>query len=140
VSSTITAPVGAPPISADWDPELDGPAWLADPKLAEKILADMRREHIFRLLTGYYEDRGAAHAALRKIDPDCPRREWIRIGMALKHEFGEEGWFLWQSWSSRGEKYDPSTIRSQWDSFRKHPNPVTLGTILHLAKAEVARG
>lgn len=123
-----------------WDPELDGPAWLDDPALAAEALAEILRDYWYKMLSGYFDRRESAQEALKRINPDCHRRDWVRVGMALKHEFGEEGWLLWDSWSRRGEKYDPGTIREQWDSFRdNHANPVTLGTILHLAK-EAAHG
>jgi hypothetical protein len=96
-------------------------------------------EHLFRVYSGYYEKEQKARDALRKISPDLPRKDWIRVGAALKHEFGEAGWPMWNLWSAPGKTYDPSTIRYQWESFREHETPATLGTILFLAK-EASRG
>ncbi len=111
---------------------------LTDEAVA-RAMKVIEEDHLFRLFTGYYVKEQKARDALRKISPDLPRKDWIRVGAALKHEFGEAGWSMWQAWSAPGKTYDASTIRGQWESFRKHENPATLGTILHLAKG-VDRG
>jgi hypothetical protein len=59
--------------------------------------------------------------------------------MGLKHQFGNAGYDLWDSWSATcGEKYPgPAETQTQWDSFSNNPpgkTPVTYGTVRHLAK------
>lgn len=88
--------------------------------------------------------------ALRKVDPDVDRIEWLRIGMALKHQFSphqeEEAWHLFDEWSQgelsdiplfKATKYEgDEKTRASWDSFRPSPDnrvPVTVRTLLHKA-------
>ncbi len=72
-------------------------------------------------------------AMLEKLDPDCGREDWIHVGMAIKHETGgsEEGFSIWNAWSSRGSKYPgQAALLGQWASFRTdRANPITIATI-----------
>lgn len=88
-----------------------------------------------------------ARDALSKIDPDLDRPDWLRVGMALKHQFSphqeEEAFQLFDDWS-RGEltgqplfsasKYaGTDKTRSTWESFQPSPDnrvPVTVRTML----------
>jgi hypothetical protein len=77
-----------------------------------------------------------------KIDPDLGRDEWIRVGMALHHETdgGEEGFDLWNEWSSEGYKYpSEEALRGQWDSFERRRGSVgrqvTMASVIKLANA-----
>lgn len=58
-------------------------------------------------------------ALLRGLDPDMGRDDWVRVGMAIHHEFGgsEEGFALWDAWSRQGKKYVGSDMRACWNSF-----------------------
>ncbi len=76
-----------------------------------------------------------------KIDPDLGRDEWIRVGMALHHETdgGEEGFDLWNEWSSEGYKYpSEEALRGQWDSFERRRGSVgrqvTMASVIKLVK------
>lgn len=78
--------------------------------------------------------------ALDCISPDCPMQQWIEIGMGLKHQFGEDGWVIWNDWSSKSDtKYSgEEKTRSRWDSFVANPvnrKPVTLRSVLRIAEA-----
>jgi len=57
---------------------------------------------------------------------------WLRVGMAL-HSSGET-WAraVWDTWSQRSAKYDPTTQEEKWASFTPEGG-VTLGTIFHEA-------
>ena len=68
--------------------------------------------------------------ALDKLDPSCPRDEWIKIGMALK-DAGEDLFEEWNAWSARGEGYNEKDALVAWESFK--PGKITLGTLLFLA-------
>ena len=58
------------------------------------------------------------HAALKAIDPDCTRDDWLRVGMAL-HTV-EDGWRLWDEWSRQcGELYDATDQQKVWESFNQ---------------------
>ena len=73
-------------------------------------------------------------AALSHIpadDRDC----WIRVGMALSNDLGGFGKEVWLDWSAKSEKFDQNDAEYQWESFKHETNnPVTLGTLFHLAK------
>ena len=69
-----------------------------------------------------------------KYDPDVGYEDWYRIGAALHHETngGEDGFDIWDSWSSGGEKYKgPEDLRSHWNSFKstKGKRVVTVGSL-----------
>lgn len=77
---------------------------------------------------------------LRALDPDMPREDWIRVGMALHHECegDDTGFELWDEWSADGVKYPSSEyLRTQWQSFERpqgNHRPVTMATVLRMAK------
>lgn len=72
---------------------------------------------------------------LASVDPDCSRHEWIQVGQALKGEYGEEGFAVWNDWSKRGTKYREREIPAQWKSLgRGTGRPVTIATIAYRAK------
>ena len=64
----------------------------------------------------YYDDYNRAREALTYIDPNIDRLSWIKIGTALKNEFGEDGKELFQEFSQRGDSYDPRGFEHTWKS------------------------
>lgn len=76
---------------------------------------------------------GNVYEALRYIDPD-DYDDWLKVGMALKHE----GCSLqdWEEWSSSSGKYQAGVCAEKWKSFREQNTgaPVTAGTIIQMAK------
>lgn len=79
-------------------------------------------------------------SALEAIDPDCEMKQWVEIGMGLKHQFGEDGWPLWRDWSAKAKsKYaGEGKTRKRWDSFTANPTnrtPVTLRSVIRIAEA-----
>lgn len=70
------------------------------------------------------------YEALRAISPDCSYDEWIKVGMALKHEGADVS--TWDTWSSGGTKYKPGECDKKWKSFSRHD--VTGGTLMHIAR------
>lgn len=52
---------------------------------------------------------------LSKID-SAPYDTWVRVGMALRLEFGEPAFVLWDEWSQTASNYDGGTY-AKWDSF-----------------------
>lgn len=44
---------------------------------------------------------------------------WIKVGMMLHHHFSgeEEGFEIWNAWSSKADNYDAENMRGHWDSF-----------------------
>lgn len=75
---------------------------------------------------------------LAYLDADCGRSEWVRVGAALKHQFGEDGYPLFLEWSRKGRKFaGEEDCHVNWRSLRVHPRgraPVTVHTLYHMAK------
>lgn len=73
------------------------------------------------------------HELLEWIDPGAlDYQEWLSVGMALK----EAGYpcSVWDEWSRTDPKtYTGDTFR-KWDSFHGNGNPVTMGTLVQMAK------
>lgn len=57
---------------------------------------------------------------------------WLMAGMAIRHEFGEEGFDLWNSWSSFGSSYNAKNAKARWKSFRSGKG-VTIGSLIYHA-------
>jgi hypothetical protein len=70
--------------------------------------------------------------ALQHI-PAHDREIWIHIGMALKSEFGDEGYSLFDGWSQTSNNYSEKAAREVWRSFKA--GGIGIGTLIHAAKA-----
>ena len=66
---------------------------------------------------------------LKYIPADCSYDEWLKVGMALKHEGAD--WTVWDDWSRTGSKYKRGECERKWNSFRR--SEVTGGTLFHIA-------
>lgn len=66
---------------------------------------------------------------LNAIPPDCSYDEWLKVGMALKHEGAALD--VWDKWSSGGSKYKAGECAKKWKSFNR--TEVTGGTLFHIA-------
>lgn len=67
--------------------------------------------------------------------------EWLRVGMALHHEFGghPEALALWDEWSQPSSKYDADACAAKWTTFGKGSGtPVTLGSLVYAADTQAA--
>lgn len=71
-----------------------------------------------------------AFSALNFCSP-YERDEWIQMGMAIKSEFGEEGFPVWDLWSQQDDSYKSSTAMSVWRSFKK--GGIGIGTLIDKA-------
>lgn len=62
-------------------------------------------------------------------------QQWLMAGMALYSELGEEGFDLWNAWSSLGSTYDRKNIKARWRTFRKGSGgrPVTIASLIYHA-------
>lgn len=74
-----------------------------------------------------------ARQALACLSPDVDRETWVRIAMAIKSEFGQAGFDVWNDWSAQGENYKPADAKAAWKSI-KGAGKVTIGTLIGLAK------
>lgn len=80
----------------------------------------------------YYDDYNRAREALTYIDPNTERLNWVKIGTALKNEFGEDGKELFQEFSQRGDSYDPRGFEHTWKSL--DPSTQKIGTVYFFAE------
>jgi P4 family phage/plasmid primase-like protien len=78
--------------------------------------------------------------ALSRIHPE-PYQVWMKVGMALYFEFGgcEEGFDLWNKWSTKSSKYQQQEMHSKWASFDEstlpdQAKPITGATIITMGK------
>lgn len=78
-----------------------------------------------------------AQEVLDRLDLDewCEDREgWLRVGMALHAEFGEEGRELWDDFSAQSGKFDEGGQEKAWNSFGNRPGGVTMRTLMQAAE------
>jgi putative DNA primase/helicase len=82
-------------------------------------------------------------ALMQKIDKDVvwrmlqfipsqDRETWISIGMALKSEFADSGFSMFDQWSESADNYDSKSVVSVWKSFKS--GNTTIATLVHIAK------
>jgi putative DNA primase/helicase len=74
-----------------------------------------------------------ARQALQYIDPSCDRLTWVRMATALKDEFGQDGFELFDAWSKGSDKYEKHATRDTWKSV-KPGRGVSIGSLYHEAK------
>lgn len=82
---------------------------------------------------------------LAKLDPDMDRPGWVKVAMALKHQFASDkdlnrkAFHIFDNWSSKGVKYqDTADCRTVWRSIRGEElktTPVTIRSLIKLARA-----
>lgn len=63
------------------------------------------------------EDLERVREALSYIPPH-DRDTWVRMGMAIKNEFGDEGFEVWDDWSRAADNYSPTSARSVWKGLK----------------------
>jgi putative DNA primase/helicase len=68
--------------------------------------------------------------ALQFLD-ESNRDLWIEMGMAIRAEFGDDGFAVWDRWSSGYGDYDARICKTTWRSFRKRG--IGLGTLVKKA-------
>lgn len=71
--------------------------------------------------------------ALKFIDSDASYDDWLMIGMALKNDFPNEGFAIWDEWSSSSKKYNREEMLSKYKSFNK--DGYTIASVFKLAIA-----
>ena len=74
-------------------------------------------------------------AMLPYIDGCDMRDTWLRVGMALKSEFGDAAFDAWDMWSQGAGNYESRACRASWRGFRARAGGITIGTVVALAKA-----
>ena len=81
-----------------------------------------------------HTERERAALALTAIPADVPRDTWWKVGAALKHEFGDDGFTLFDGWSSTVEAYDSKAVRDTWRSLNASGG-IRIGTLYEVAKS-----
>ena len=73
--------------------------------------------------------------ALWSISPDCSHDEWYRIAAAIYDALGDDGFDLFDQWSSYSQTKYPGrrACRRQWDH-SKRLTKITVGTLFFFAK------
>lgn len=66
--------------------------------------------------------------------PPHDRDLWVRMGMAIKSEFAEDGFDVWDSWSQGADSYNEKSARSVWRSIGA-AGKIGIGTLFHEAAA-----
>lgn len=99
---------------------------------------DLGIDHIRPPLQGVTQDE--VREMMECLDPSMTRAAWVEVGAALKHQFGEEGFDLWQEWSAQSDKFPGvEEMETQWRSLKVHASgnraSVTLRTLITRAKA-----
>ncbi len=74
------------------------------------------------------------------LDADCDYPLWIKVGMALHHQFNgsETAFKIWDAWSAQSpsEYKDGKDLITYWHHFKDREKSVGIGTLIHLAKKE----
>ena len=81
-------------------------------------------------------DPRSVREMLDKINPDSGHAPWFSVGQGLHHQFGADGFDLWNEWSAKGTKYPgEKTLLTRWRSIKDDAvRPVTIGTIRSMAR------
>ncbi len=72
--------------------------------------------------------------ALKYLKPEANDYDkWYQYALAIKHEYGEDGYEVWREWSANSLMYSEAKARKKWNE-QKPSGKVSLGTIFHDAK------
>ena len=87
-------------------------------------------------------DEDAARAYLARIDNEAgdglAYDDWLKVGMALKHQFGDAGLELFLEFSQRSPKYDEADAMRRWRSFHtQRRGAATFSSIIYLAGGRI---
>jgi len=66
--------------------------------------------------------------------PPHDRETWVRMGMAIKSEFSEDGFEAWDAWSQGADSYDARSAKSVWRSISA-AGKIGIGSLFHEAAA-----
>lgn len=97
--------------------------WRTPPVLPTAVLEVWRsvsESDAFSLTAGGQGDIERARATLEDFDPNVGYHDWIKVGMALHHEFegAYEGFELWDEWSAAGQEYKGTEdLEYHWETF-----------------------
>ncbi len=81
----------------------------------------------------FFNEAERIRDAIGYLSADCDRDEWVKVGMAIKSELGDQGFDIWDEWSQRGDSYDSRDARDTWRSI-KSGGGITIATFYDMAK------
>lgn len=67
------------------------------------------------------------------------RDTWILMGCAVKNEFGDAGYSVWDQWSAGCDGYDPKKVRGDWKAIKAYGSKGSV-TIASLFKEAISNG
>ena len=66
---------------------------------------------------------------------------WLGVILAIRRAFGSQGEIIARKWSETSERYTPEGFDQAWTAYDPdHPNPVTIRSVLRLARANGWQG
>lgn len=114
------------------------PSW----ELARKSVAPiMETEYLTTLKPKADMEVSDVEYLLSTLDPDMHHDDWLKVGMALHHQYdGKElGAQLWESWSTTGTKYKSGECLRRYFTFDLRGRmPITLATVKTMEKQAIA--
>ena len=114
------------------------PMW----ELARKsILPIVDTEYLTTLKPKVDMDDTEVSYLLSTLDPDMHHDDWLRVGMALHHQYDgkETGADLWEEWSQTGVKHKSGECLRRYFTFDlKGRTPITLATVKNMEKQSIA--
>lgn len=82
------------------------------------------------------KDMGETERTIRNClehhSPNCDYDKWVKTGMIIKRELGDDSFYIWDDWSSKGDSYDPFIMEAKWNSF-KEDGELGIGTLIKWA-------
>jgi hypothetical protein len=127
---TSTPKAAAPAGNLDFFNTAPAPAQRANLEAFKAPLQAPARQYANDLQVTYLK----AVEALKFISADCAYGTWIKVGQAFHDAFGDQGFTLWDDWSSRAAKYKgQADTYTHWKSFHQGGG-VGIGTLFHIAK------
>jgi len=106
----------------------------------DRLTGDIPQKPSNGLVSFERVDAALLEAILRCLDPDMTYCEWFRVGAGIFTCTGgsEEGYQLFDGWSSGGKKYKgPKDTRKLWNSLNPDcPKPITMGTLRWMIEQE----
>jgi hypothetical protein len=66
--------------------------------------------------------------------PADDRDLWVKLGGVLKDEFGDDGFGIWDAWSTTSDSYREKDALAVWRSLGRAGRRAGIGTLVHLAR------
>lgn len=71
-------------------------------------------------------------SALSYLYPPIDHLEWFKFAASIKSALGDDGFTLFDEWSSTGDNYDKHAVLATWKGCRENGS-ITIGTVFGLA-------